>query len=81
MNFIYFLGIPEVKTLTVTFKRLTFLKQNLTIQEKMDKLPIDICVQINTEHGLYSTYEINLSAKFTLTHLRKIRYLFHSRIY
>jgi len=37
--------------------------------------------QINNEHSLYATYKINLTVKYTLTQLRKIRYLFYSRIY
>jgi len=37
--------------------------------------------QINAENSLYATYKINISVKHTLTQLRKMRYLFYSKIY
>jgi len=72
----------EEKSITVTLKGLPNIP-NLSIQEELVNLGItaNTCTQINNEHSLYATYKINLSAKHTLTQLRKIRYLFHSRIY
>jgi len=75
-------SLPEEKTITVTLKGLPNIP-NLSIKEELANLgiAINICTLINKENSLYATYKINLSAKFTLTHLRKIRYLFHSRIW
>jgi len=56
---------------------------NLSIQKELANLGIETktYTQINKENSLYATYKINLNAKTTLTHLHKIRYLYHSRIY
>jgi len=70
-------SLPEEKTVTMTLKGLPNIP-NLEIQEELANLGIttNSCTQINREHSLYATYKINLSAKYTLTQLRKIRYLF-----
>jgi len=75
-------SLPEEKTITVTLKGLPNIP-NLSIKEELANLGIIIntCTLISKENSLYATYKINLNAKTTLTHLRKIRYLFHSRIY
>jgi len=77
-------SLPEEKTIIVTLKGLLNIP-NMSIKEELTNLGIEIntyTLLINKENSLYVTYKINLSAKFTLTlYLRKIRYLFHSRIY
>jgi len=75
-------SLPNEKSITVTLKGLPNIP-NLSIQEELANLGIAVnsCTQINKEHSLYATYKINLSAKHTLTQLRKIRFLFYSRIY
>jgi len=75
-------SLPNEKSITVTLKGLPNIP-NLFIQEELANLGITVnsCTQINNEHSLYATYKINLSAKHTLTQLRKIRFLFYSRIY
>jgi len=74
-------SLPDEKTITVTLKGLPNIP-NLLTQEEIANLGIitNICMQIN-ENTLYATYKINLCAKFTLTHLRKIRNLFYLRVY
>jgi len=75
-------SLPDEKTLTVTLKGLPNIP-DLSIQNELAQQGINIntCTKINTESSLYATYKINLSAEHTLTHLRKIRYLFHSKVY
>jgi len=75
-------SLPNEKTLTVTLKGLPNIP-NLSIQEELASLGINIntCTKINAENSLYATYKINLSAEYSLSHLRKIRYLFYLKIY
>jgi len=76
-----FHSLPDEKTITVTLKGLPNIP-NLSIQKELayQRISINICTQINAENSLYATYKINLSAKYTLTQLRQICYLFYSRI-
>jgi len=73
-------SLPDEKPITVTLKGLPNIL-NLMIQEELTNFGIitNTCIKINNENSLGATYKINLSAKFT--HLRKIRYLFYSRVY
>lgn len=75
-------SLPEDKSITVTLKGLPNIPQ-LSIREELCNLGITIntCTQINSDTSLYAVYKINMSAKYTLIQLRKIRYLFHCRIY
>jgi len=75
-------SFPEEKIITVTLKGLPNVP-NLSIQEELANFGIitNTSMQINNENSLYATYKINLSAKFTLIQLRKIRYFFYSRVY
>jgi len=75
-------SLPNEKTLTVTLKGLPNIP-DLSIQEELTQLGINIntCTKINAQNSLYATYKIKLSAKYSLSQLRKIRYLFYSKIY
>ena len=75
-------SLPEDKSITVVLKGLPNLPSS-EIQEELNSLGINInyCNLINVDTSNHAIYKINLNAKFTLTHLKKINYLFHSRIY
>jgi len=70
-------SLPEEKTITVTLKSFPNIP-NLPIQEELARKfwNNNKHLYANNENSLYTTYKINLSAKFTLMQLRKIRYLF-----
>ncbi|XP_071645666.1 uncharacterized protein [Temnothorax longispinosus] len=75
-------SLPEEKSITVTLKGLPNIP-NLSIKEELKDagIIINLCTYINAEESLYAIFKINLSAKYTLSHLRRIRFLFNSRIY
>jgi len=75
-------SLPNEKTMIVTLKGLPNIP-DLSIQQELQQHGIDInsCIKINAENSLYATYKINLSAEYTLAQLRKIRFLYYSKIY
>jgi len=77
MNFTFHTySLPDEKSITVTLKGLPNIS-NLLIQEELKNhgITVNSCSPLNKENSLYATYKINLSAKYTLAQLRKIRYL------
>jgi len=75
-------SLPNEKTITVTLKGLPNIP-NLQIQEELalHGINVNTCIKINAENSLYATFKININAEHTLTHLRKIKYLYHSKVY
>lgn len=75
-------SLPEEKTITVVLKGLPNIS-DLSLQQELNSLGIfyNSCIQINAENSIFATYKINLSAKHSLTQLRKVKFIFHSRVY
>lgn len=75
-------SLPQDRSITVTLKGLPNIGDLHIIEElKIHDILVNTCIQINSSENLLAVYRLNLGPWHSLKQLRKIKYLFSSRVY